>query len=163
MKVQLTYFKPNGKYYARGEYETQVRSLALTWPVGVMAPPLYEISKEVAQLKGRRRLPGLNPGHSDFHVLIDVPDHPHNHPHMIPVWDQKPRKLNVQDEDKQTDNDTPKNPTLSTGVETLCDLAYVISSSVLAEQCPGMTVKDHLDICEAISNETRRALNGEAV
>jgi len=26
-------------------------------------------------------------GHSAFIVLIEVPDHPHNHPHLVGVYD----------------------------------------------------------------------------
>jgi hypothetical protein len=68
--VKLTYFKQGGKYYSEGEYETQLE-------------PLHEIFDEVREIYRRKRLPGLMAGHSDFIVLIEVPDHPHDHPHLI--------------------------------------------------------------------------------
>lgn len=68
--VKLTYFKPGGKYYAEGTYETQVE-------------PLYEIFDEVRKIHKRKELPGLMVGHSDFITLIRVPDHPNDHPRLI--------------------------------------------------------------------------------
>lgn len=84
MKVVLTYFKPSGKYYAGGEYETKVESTDFGWPMGASGPALYRIWDEVDGMKTAKRLPGLREGHSDFTVLVDVPDHPHRHPHIIP-------------------------------------------------------------------------------
>jgi len=69
-KVKLTYFKEGGKYYSEGEYETQIE-------------PLYEIFDEVREMHRRRQLPGLMVGHSDFTTLIEVPDHPNDHPRLI--------------------------------------------------------------------------------
>lgn len=83
MIVKLRYFKPSGKWYADGEYETRVEPVELPWPKLTKAPPLYQIWEEVEQLKDRQLLPGLREGHSDFTVLIDVPDHPHRHPHLL--------------------------------------------------------------------------------
>lgn len=68
--VKLTYFKRGGKYYGEGTYETQVE-------------PLYEIFDEVRKIYKRRQLPGLIVGHSDFIVLIEVPDHRHDHLRLI--------------------------------------------------------------------------------
>jgi hypothetical protein len=73
-RVNLTYFKPNGKYYGDGLYNSQKESL-------------WEIFIEVEKMWGERRLPGLMGGHSTFITLIDVPDHPHKHPHLIGVYD----------------------------------------------------------------------------
>jgi hypothetical protein len=84
MKVQLRYFKPSGKWYADGEYETQVPDSAIELIPGVRGPALFRIWEEVAAMKADRTLPGLRSGHSDFTVLVDVPDHPHRHPHLIP-------------------------------------------------------------------------------
>ena len=83
MLVKLTYFKPSGKYYSSGEYETKVADRPLGFPRDFMGPALFEIWEEVARIKNEGRLPDLIEGHSNFTVLIDVPDHPHRHPHII--------------------------------------------------------------------------------
>lgn len=70
MIVKLDMFKRNGKWYSEGEYETEEK-------------PLYQIWAEVRRMRDERRLPGLIEGHSDFIVSVDVPDHEHNHPHLI--------------------------------------------------------------------------------
>ena len=70
MIVKLTYFKLSGKYYSEGSYPTDKKQL-------------FEIWDEVKKLQEEKYLPGLLPGHSEFHVLIDVPEHPHRHPHLI--------------------------------------------------------------------------------
>jgi hypothetical protein len=78
MIVKLTYFRPSGKYYDESQYETSEKSdLAGT------NPPIYRIFIEVARLRSERRLPGLREGHGDYAVAIDVPDHPHRHPHLL--------------------------------------------------------------------------------
>lgn len=84
MKVKLTYFKPSGKFYAEGEYETRLSADDLQHPPGARAPALFKIWEEVAQIRNERCLPGLISGHSWFGVLIDAPDHPHRHPHFLP-------------------------------------------------------------------------------
>lgn len=68
--VKLTYFKRGGKYYSEGEYETQIEHL-------------FEIFDEVRELLWSKQLPGLMVGHSDFITLIEVPDHPNDHPRLI--------------------------------------------------------------------------------
>lgn len=70
--VNLTYFKPNGKFYSNGDYISEKEHL-------------FEIFEEVAQIQKEKKLPGLYEGHSDFAVYIRVPDHPHNHPHLLPA------------------------------------------------------------------------------
>lgn len=70
MIVELTYFKDSGKYYSESKYITEKVSL-------------WEIWAEVLELRTMRRLPGLIINHSDFIVLISVPNHIHNHPHLI--------------------------------------------------------------------------------
>jgi len=87
MKVNLTYFKPEGKYYASGEYDTAVPVVEFSGPPGASGPPLHLILDEVSDLRERRRLPGLVEGHSEYAVLIDVPGHPHRHPHLLPAED----------------------------------------------------------------------------
>jgi hypothetical protein len=79
-KVKLTYFKDSGKYYSCGEYTSK------EWD-------LHQVFKEVGNLSRYRKLPDLISGHSDFLVLISVPEHPHDHPHMIvPSWENKYNK-----------------------------------------------------------------------
>lgn len=77
MLVKLSYFKPTGKWYSDGE-------------MTVDPMPLYEIWGRVASLAQGRLLPGLQEGHSEFIVLVDVPDHPHAHPHLIIPGEAQP-------------------------------------------------------------------------
>ena len=70
MLVKLTYFKRSGKFYDEGTYETDHK-------------PLYQIWKEVEQLRDHRKLPGLIEGHSYYIVSVDVPEHEYNHPDLI--------------------------------------------------------------------------------
>ena len=69
--VELTYFKPNGKYYASAEYSTQKDAL-------------FEIWREVTDFQRQGKLPGLVEGAVEFTTLINVPGHPHSCPHLIP-------------------------------------------------------------------------------
>lgn len=71
MKVKLTYFKQSGKYYTDGEYDTNKEAL-------------YEIWDEVRSKQVAGELPGLIVGCTKFTILVEVPDHPHAHPHLIP-------------------------------------------------------------------------------
>ena len=68
--VKLSYFKTRGKWYSDGEYQSKHTEL-------------FDIWDEVRGMRDKRHLPGLMEGCSEFIVLIDVPDHPHNHPHLI--------------------------------------------------------------------------------
>lgn len=70
MKVKLTYFRVFGKYYSEGEYDTNQLHL-------------FEIFEEVAKLIENRKLPGLIEGHGSYIVLVDVPEHPNNHPALV--------------------------------------------------------------------------------
>ena len=70
MIVKLTYFKATGKYYGEGIFE------ALMFP-------LFEIWDEVRKKMDMKCLPGLIPVHSDFIVLVEVPGHIHEHPHLM--------------------------------------------------------------------------------
>ena len=72
MIIKLTYFKQSGKYYTAEDMYILEKDT-----------PLYEIWAKVEQLKIDKKLPGLMEGHSDFIVLVDAPEHPHNHPHLI--------------------------------------------------------------------------------
>jgi len=72
MQVNLTYFKRSGKYYSTGCYHD------------VENKGLSDIWQEVKNRRDAGLLPGLSSGdHSEFIVLIDVPDHPHNHPRLL--------------------------------------------------------------------------------
>ena len=68
--VKLTYFRRSGKYYTEGEYNSEKRHM-------------HEIFDEVQLKSEMGTLPGLMKGHSDFIVLIDVPEHPNNHPRLV--------------------------------------------------------------------------------
>lgn len=70
MVVKLEYFKRTGKWYASGEVE-------------MANQPLFKIWDEVKAMRDEGCLPGLVKGHSDFIVSVDVPEHEHNHPHLI--------------------------------------------------------------------------------
>ena len=68
--VKLTYFHESGKYGGEGNYNSYKNHL-------------YEIFEEVKDKRNDRFLPGMTMGHSYYRVLIGVPGHPHNHPHLI--------------------------------------------------------------------------------
>jgi len=70
MKVKLVYYKPNGKYYHDDEYETNEKELWMIW-------------NEVEDKLLSGHLPGLVDGAREFIVSVDVPEHKHNHPHLI--------------------------------------------------------------------------------
>lgn len=70
LTVNLTYFKPGGKYYCDGAFKVEGGT------------PLFKIWHQVHELKSARSLPGING--ADWTILIRVPDHPHDHPHIIP-------------------------------------------------------------------------------
>ena len=80
MTVNLDYFKPNGKWYSEGHFDTP----AFKEVEGTdRARPLYEIWRDVQKMARERKLPGLVQGHDAFIVSIDVPEHPHNHPVLL--------------------------------------------------------------------------------
>ena len=70
MLVKLTYFKLSGKYYSEISYVSKKDSL-------------FEIWDEVKRRRAVKRLWGLMIGHSPFHILVNVPGHPHEHPRLI--------------------------------------------------------------------------------
>lgn len=69
-KVELTYFKESGKYYSDGEYVSEQEQLWKIW-------------EEVAEMFRRGERPGLVDGKQEFNTLVNVPDHPHAHPHIV--------------------------------------------------------------------------------
>lgn len=96
MRVNLTYFKDTGKYYSEGKLE--VPRVLPTDVGGLHAgsiTPLFEIWAVVRHLQCEQQLPGLSEGHGNFTVLVEVPAHPHNHPHLV-IPDRFPsRDLNI--------------------------------------------------------------------
>jgi len=74
MNVELIYFNMRGKYYSGGSYQTTRLHLAEIW-------------NEVFEMQIAKNLPGLVSGHSEYIVLIDVPDHPHRHPRILHSFD----------------------------------------------------------------------------
>lgn len=70
MKVELAYFKPNGTYYSSGSFETEFTDLCNIW---------YSIKKKILN----KELPELVKGHSDYVVLVNVPEHRDNHPIIL--------------------------------------------------------------------------------
>jgi hypothetical protein len=77
MQVKLDYFRKDrpGKWYSEGELEVDETL------------PLYEIWEHIDWLREHRRLPSLIEGHSDYIVLVNVPGHRHEHPHLLGVRD----------------------------------------------------------------------------
>lgn len=70
LKVNLTYFRRSGKYASEGDFSTE-------------QTPLFRIWDIVKKMKKNRSLPGLVMRHDDYIVLVDVPEHPHRHPHLL--------------------------------------------------------------------------------
>lgn len=68
--VRLMYFKSSGKYYAQGEYSTNMEGM-------------WAIFAEVKAMLSRGQRPGLVDGHSGYSVVVDCPEHPHNHPALM--------------------------------------------------------------------------------
>jgi hypothetical protein len=74
--VKLTYFKKTGKYYTDAEYETDATFTML------------DIWKEVGDMRLDGKLPGMSStdaefGHTEFVVLVEVPEILHNPPKLI--------------------------------------------------------------------------------
>lgn len=72
MKVQLTYFKPSGKYYTSGQFEfvpTSIDTLGDVWD-------------EVRRRQASDELPDIMGGRH-FYILVRSPDDPHDHPKLI--------------------------------------------------------------------------------
>lgn len=75
-KVKLTYFKKNGTYYSDAEYETD------------SAFSLNTIWVQVRDMREDGFLPGLSRtdaefGHTEFLVLVEVPEHQYEHPKIV--------------------------------------------------------------------------------
>ena len=73
LAVKIDYFKPNGKWYTGHTYETEHK-------------PLYKIWEEVRVNASAAGAPDHGVIHPlQFHIVINVPEHEHAHPHMIPA------------------------------------------------------------------------------
>jgi len=70
-KIKVTYFKPSGKYYSEGEYETKQEQMHLVFD-------------EFKAMLERGERPGLCDGHSDFTAILDCSKHPLGYPAMFP-------------------------------------------------------------------------------
>jgi hypothetical protein len=70
--VKLTYFKRSGKFYDQAEFSASTHT------------PLYRIWEHVRAMRTAGKLPGLIDGAGrEFNILVDVPGHPHEHPHIV--------------------------------------------------------------------------------
>jgi len=69
-RVNLTYFKPSGKYYSEGDYQSNKENL-------------WEIFQEVKNKLAAGDRPGLVDGPNTFYAVINVPEHPHDHPFLV--------------------------------------------------------------------------------
>ena len=79
MRVQLTYFKPSGKYYTDGSYDSQLEDF-------------YNVIEEVRQMR-RSKLPGLIGGWTGA-VLVAVDGLPHLLPEVVASVDPINTPLN---------------------------------------------------------------------
>lgn len=73
MKVELTYFKRSGKYYANAAHDVPL----------VENAPLYRYWEYINDLRAGGHAPGLCGGGREFVVLVSVPEHPHDHPTLL--------------------------------------------------------------------------------
>jgi hypothetical protein len=70
-KVQLTYFRPPGKFLAHAETLTSQEAITDVW-------------SDINDMRRLGQLPGLRLGAGrDLFVVIDVPDHPQRRLHMV--------------------------------------------------------------------------------
>lgn len=68
--VKLTYFKPSGKYYSSGTYQSH-------------QPHTFQIYEEVRRMVDQKELPGLLKGVSGYTVLVEIPEHPYDVPALV--------------------------------------------------------------------------------
>jgi len=65
--IKVTYFKPSGKFYAEGEYET-------------FLDHMFEVFEEFEEMLKKGVRPGLVNGHSNFTAVLDCDNHPFGYP-----------------------------------------------------------------------------------
>lgn len=70
IEVTLTYFKPCGTFYCSATVKVRFQALYLIW-------------EEIVNLQADGKWPGLTEGPHDYITLVEVGEHPHNHPHLI--------------------------------------------------------------------------------
>ena len=76
-RVVLNYFNHTGKWYSEGEYQSKKLNL-------------WEIWDEVKGMLAEGKRPGLVDGINEFYVVVEAPEHPHNHPFLIvPRYDEQ--------------------------------------------------------------------------
>ena len=68
--VELTYFNENGKFKYTGHYDSNKKEI-------------FEIWNEVQEMFDKNIRPGLVDGPQGYYVLVNVPGHPNEHPHLI--------------------------------------------------------------------------------
>ena len=70
--IKLTYFKPNGKFYDKGEFLASAHT------------PLFQIWENVRDMRSLGKLPGLIDGAGrEYNIFVEAPGHPHDHPHIV--------------------------------------------------------------------------------
>lgn len=74
-KVEITYFKPSGKFYSEGDYTSEKEYLHEIWEE-------IEAMFDAGERPGLVDVQGYDPG---LHALVMVPSHPNDHPHLIPL------------------------------------------------------------------------------
>lgn len=75
-KVKLTYFKPSGKYYSQGEYQSD-------------EDHAFNVFDEVKTMQREGKLPGLvEGGGKHFFIHLDPVEHPLGYPALIHPLEQ---------------------------------------------------------------------------
>ena len=69
-KINITYFKDTGKFYAEGHYDTTKLGMD-------------EIFDDVRGMYKKGSLPGLTPFSKFDYMVVDSKDHPHAYPRLI--------------------------------------------------------------------------------
>ena len=81
--MHLTYFKGHGKYYSDGEYTSHKEQL-------------FEIVAEARDMARAGKVPGMVDGYKPKFMLINVPNHPHDHPALYVQDPDEERSKNNQ-------------------------------------------------------------------
>ena len=70
-RIKLTYFKPSGKYYTDGEYQTE----RAQW---------WDVIDEIKEMRRGGKLPGFCEGGGKWSIIhVDGDDHPGGYPVLI--------------------------------------------------------------------------------
>ena len=65
--VELTYFRKTGKYYSSGTYESNKQHIFQIWD----------------EVEAMAKHPDLTCRWTDGFILVNVPDHPDDHPRLV--------------------------------------------------------------------------------